>query len=97
MAKFKRILYIGFRATLNFRKFKEFKENLILDSLKHVLASILVQRASELVNKQILTILEAETSKITESHVRKMPCLYVTQRYVTRLLIWKARTNGVFE
>ena len=39
----------------------------IRDSLKHVLASILLELTSELVNNQILTILEAESSKITES------------------------------
>ena len=39
----------------------------ILDSMKHLLGSILLKCTCELVNKSVLTILVAKTSKITES------------------------------
>ena len=53
----------------------------ILDSMKHLLGSSLLKCTSELVNKSVLTILEAETSKITESRANTFEtCVVCTSR-----------------
>ena len=53
----------------------------ILDSMKHLLGSSLLKCTSELVNKSVLTILVAETSKITESRANTFEtCVVCTSR-----------------
>ena len=53
----------------------------ILDSMKHLLGSILLKCTCELVNKSVLTILVAETSKITESRANMFEtCIVCTSR-----------------
>ena len=53
----------------------------ILDSMKHLLGSILLKCTCELVNKSVLTILVAKTSKITESRANMFgTCIVCTSR-----------------
>lgn len=53
----------------------------ILDSMKPLLGSILLKCTSELVNKSVLTILVAVTSKITESSANMFEtCIVCTSR-----------------
>ena len=63
--------------------------------MKHLLVSILLKCTSEQVNKSVLTILMAETSKITESRANMFEtCIVCTSRNdMSHARLKKAREN----